>query len=163
MNVLVFSAFVVDSPWSVWILPLLVVVFGAAQRWVGRAATILVAACGHVFGTFVVALLVNTGIAHHQLSRRLADDPDVGVSYGVVALAGLLVFRVPARYRGRASVAGTVLLALVLALSQTFTDLGHLAAWALGVSTGFVGTRIRKTRHQAVRPSEMPDGSFGRP
>jgi hypothetical protein len=149
LDVLVLSAFVLESPWSLWILPVLVVVFGAAQRWLGRAATVLVAASGHVFGTLFVALLVNTGIAHHQLSRRLADEPDVGVSYGLAALLGLLAFRLGARWRPRVVLAGTAVLILVLVLSQTFTDLGHLVAWTIGLSTGLVGTRMAAASAQA--------------
>jgi hypothetical protein len=142
LDVLVLSAFVLESPWSLWILPVLVVVFGAVQRWLGMAATVLVAAFGHVFATLFVALLINTGLAHHQLSRRIADEPDVGVSYGLAALLGLLTFRLGSRWRPRVVVAGTAVLLLVLVVSQTFTDLGHLVAWTIGVSTGLVGSRM---------------------
>lgn len=42
------SAFVVAPLTGLWILVPLVVVFGAAQRWLGRAATVIVAVLGHV-------------------------------------------------------------------------------------------------------------------
>jgi hypothetical protein len=153
LSVLFLSAFVLESPWRLWLLPVLVVVFGAAQRWLGRAATILVAVGGHVFATVFVALVVNAGIAHHQLSRRVADEPDVGVSYGLAALAGLLVFRLTSRRRRWTALGGSTLLVLVLELSQTFTDLGHLVAWSIGLSTGLVGSRMLEASSRAAAPA----------
>jgi hypothetical protein len=149
LSVLFLSAFVLESPWRLWLLPVLVVVFGAAQRWLGRAATILVAVGGHVFATVFVALVVNAGIAHHQLSRRVADEPDVGVSYGLAALTGLLVYRLTSRWRRRTALIGSGVLLIVLALSQTFTDLGHLVAWSIGLSTGLVGSRMLEASSRA--------------
>lgn len=153
LSVLLVSAFVLESPWGLWVLPVLIVVYGAVQQWLGRAATLLVALSGHVFATVFTALMINAGIAHHQLSRGLADEPDVGVSYGVAALVGLLVFRLPARWRRRIALAGTAGLLVVLVLSQTFTDVGHLVAWIIGLSTGLVGARMT----EAVRSVGRPD------
>jgi hypothetical protein len=161
LSVLLLSAFVLESPWSLWVLPVLVVVFGAAQRWVGRVATVLVAVMGHVFATVFVALVVNAGIAHHQLSRRVVDEPDVGVSYGLAALAGLLAFRLPARWRVRVVLAATAVLLVVLALSQTFTDLGHLVAWSIGVATGLVGARMTEQARDAQDPDASPRSGPG--
>jgi hypothetical protein len=143
LAVLFLSAFVVESPWSLWILVPLVLAFGAAQQWLGRAATLLVAVMGHVFATVFVALIVNAGIANHQLSRRVADEPDVGVSYGLATLGGLLVYRLPPRWRTQVVLAVTAVLLLLVVVSQTFTDLGHLVAWGIGLAIGLVGTRMR--------------------
>jgi hypothetical protein len=140
--VLLLSAFVVSSPWSLWILPLLVWTYAAAQRWLGRAATVLVAMFGHVFATVFVGVLLTAGIAHHQLSRSLAREPDVGVSYGLAAVLGLLLYRVPAPWRRRLAATGTVALIALVVLSQTFTDLGHLVAWGIGLTMGYVGSRV---------------------
>ncbi|MCW2600904.1 MAG: hypothetical protein JWM02_2733 [Frankiales bacterium] len=143
--VLVLSAFVVSSLESLWILPCVVWVFGAAQRWVGRAATVLVAAFGHVFATVFVGILVHAGIAHHALSNGVAHEPDVGVSYGLAALVGLMVFRLPQATRRKVAVLGTAALIGFVLVSQTFTDLGHLVAWGIGLAMGFVGSRFAET------------------
>jgi hypothetical protein len=140
--VLLLSAFVVSSPWSLWVLPVLVWAYGAAQRWLGRTATVLVALFGHVFSTVFVGVLLTAGIAHHQLSRRVAREPDVGVSYGLATVLGLLTYRLPPRHRHRVVALGTVALVGMVAVSQTFTDLGHLVAWGIGLSMGFVGSRF---------------------
>ncbi len=144
--VLFVSAFVVSSPWGLWILPFLVWGFGAAQRWLGRAATVLVAAFGHVFATVFVGVLINAGIAHHQLSRSIAREPDVGASYALAALVGVMVFRLTPAARGKVSVVVTAGLTGHLVLSQTFTELGHVVAWVIGLTMGFVGSRIAGAR-----------------
>ncbi len=137
--VLVVSAFVVPDLGGLWLLPVLLVVYSAAQRWVGRTATLLVAAFGHVFATVFVAMLLAAGIAHNQLDRSIAHEPDVGVSYGLAAVLSLLTRRLPGRLR-LFSAWGTVgYLLLRLALSQTGTDLGHLVAWLIGLSMAVVG------------------------
>jgi hypothetical protein len=137
--VLGLSAFVVATPAGLWVLAPLVVAYGAAQRWVGRLATLVVAVFGHVGATLFVAVLLATGIAHHQLDRSIAQQPDVGVSYGVAAVLGVLTARRP-EHRLRWVLAGTLLLVARLAVSDTFTDLGHLTAWTIGVAIGLVVT-----------------------
>lgn len=136
--VLVVSAFVLQSPWGLWVLPLLVWAYGAAQRWRGRATTVLVAGAGHVLATVVVALLLATGVAQHVLDHRLTHEPDVGVSYGLAAVLGLLVQRLPRHRRRLVAVAGTVALVVTALVSETFTDLGHLLAWDVGLALGWL-------------------------
>jgi hypothetical protein len=152
--VLLLSAFVVSSPWSLWVLPVLVWAYGTAQQWLGRRATVLVALFGHVFATVFVAVMLTAGIAHHQLSRDLAREPDVGVSYGLAAVLGLLVHRLPPRRRHRVVPAVTVVLLVLVGVSQTLTDLGHLVAWCIGLTMGFVGTRLADARDGQPRCSD---------
>ena len=141
LRVLVASAFLLASPWSLWVIPAVLWAYGALQRWLGRLATVVVAVVGHVFATVFVAVMVAAGIAQHQLDRRVSNEPDVGVSYGLAAVVGVLVFRLPPKQRHVIATLGTVALVGVLVLSQTFTDLGHLVAWLLGLAMGFVGAR----------------------
>ena len=132
--VLVLSAFVVSSPWGLWILIPLVGLFGAAQRWLGRTATVLVAVLGHVGATVFVALLLAAGIDHGRLDPALAREPDVGVSYGLAAVAAVLAARVPARLRPW-YVPGLLLVAAgPLVVRTTSTDLGHTTAVLLGLA-----------------------------
>lgn len=142
VRVLVLSAFVVSTPWSLWVVPVLVAVVGGAQRWVGRTATLVVALFGHVLSTVFVAVLLQAGIATHLLDRDLAREPDVGVSYVLAAVWGLLLFRAsPQRRRVVGPLVVLGLLAVVV-LSETFTDVGHLVAWCIGAGTGLVGSRM---------------------
>lgn len=151
--VLLVSAFVLPSALSLWVLPVLVLAYGAAQRWLGRTATLLVALFGHVFATVFVAVLLAAGIAHHQLDRSVAREPDVGASYGLAAVLAVLAYRLPPVPRRLVALGGTVFLLGLLLVSQTFTDLGHLTAWLIGLSMGEVGAAAGRSAQQRVPAS----------
>ena len=126
------SAFVVAPVSGLWILAPLVVTFAAAQRWLGRASTVIVAALGHVGVTLFVAVLLTAGIHAGRLSPALAQTQDVGVSYAVATVAGLLVARVQLRLRPW-YIAGLLALTVVpLLFDPNFTAVGHLTAVLLG-------------------------------
>jgi hypothetical protein len=140
-RVLLLSAVVVpDAPGLLVLVPL-VVVLAAAQRWLGRVATLLAFGFGHVGATLVVALVLVTGLTHGRLDPALAHAPDVGVSYGLVGLVGLLTARVPRRVRLSFALVPLLALGAVLAVSPDFTALGHLVALAVGFALALVVTR----------------------
>lgn len=154
VEVLLLSAFVISSPYGLWILVPTVWAYGICQRWLGRAATIWVGVFGHVFSTVFVSVLLTAGIASHRLDRSLAREPDVGVSYGLAAVLGILTYRLsPARRRLVAAVATGIFVGFV-AVSETFTDLGHLVAWAIGLVMGAVGRAVSDAGNAARADSE---------
>lgn len=134
--VLVVSAFVLPSPWALTVLPVLVWAYGVAQRRLGRVQTLLVAGTGHLVATVLVAFALATGVAQHLLDRRLTHEPDVGVSYGLAAVLGVLVHELPPRLRLPVGIGATLALVATALVSETFTDLGHLLAWGIGVALG---------------------------
>ncbi len=144
--VLVASAFVVAPLSGLWILVPLVVAFGAAQRWLGRAATLVVATLGHVGATLFVAVLLATGIERGWLSPAIAHAPDVGVSYGLAAVAGLLAARVPAGRRRWYVLGLLVVAAGPLAIRPTFTYVGHTIAALLGLALAVLVARANAAR-----------------
>jgi len=146
--VLFVSAFVTSSLTGLWIVAPVLWAYAVAQRWLGRGPTILVAAFGHVFATLAVAVLLASGIAHHQLDRDLAREPDVGASYGLAAVVGVLTLRLPPRRRRWVVLAGTGVGLVAALVSETFTDAGHLIAWGIGLAMGQVGLAIG--RHTAA-------------
>jgi hypothetical protein len=137
------SAFVVSSAWSLYQMPFLVWVLGAAQRWVGRPATIGVALLGHVGSTLVVAGLLTHVVPDGLLAASAQHAVDVGVSYLGVCLAAFVVSRVPRPLRP-AYVLGLVAYFAGPALHEpTFTDLGHTCSLLLGFSAALLTARIR--------------------
>lgn len=135
------SAFVVSSVWGLWILAPLVLVFAAAQRWLGRAATVIVAVLGHVGATLFVAMLLAAGIDDGVVDADLARAPDVGVSYGLAAVAGVLVGRVPRRRRPWYGLGVLAVAAGSLLLDQDFTGVGHVTAVLLGFALAVLTAR----------------------
>ena len=135
------SAFVVSPLWGLWILAPLVVVFAAAQRWLGRAATVIVAVLGHVGATLFVAVLLAAGINDGVVDAAEARAPDVGVSYGLAAVAGVLVGRVPRRWRPWYALGVLAVAAVSLLLDQDFTGVGHVTAVLLGFALAVLTAR----------------------
>jgi hypothetical protein len=140
--VLVASAFVVSPLWGLWLLPVLVVVYGAAQRWLGAAATVVVAVFGHVGATLFVAVLLAAGVTAGDLDPAVVEAPDVGVSYGLVAVAALLTVRLPPRRRVWYALALIAYCLVPALVDPDFSSLGHLVAAGFGFGVAVVATRV---------------------
>jgi hypothetical protein len=132
--VMLVSAFVEPSPWDLWIVVPLVWALGEVQRRLGRAAVLVVGALGHVGATLFVSTVLTAGIAKGRIALAAATATDVGRSYVLVTALGLLAARVEGARR-RWYVAGLSLFLMgSLLFARSFTDLGHLVAWVLGLS-----------------------------
>jgi hypothetical protein len=132
--VLVASAFVLWGGLAgLLLLPLVAVVMGAVERWLGKLATVLVFAFGHVGATLGLAVLLVSGISHRAIDPQIATVDDVGVSYGLLAMAGTLSARVSTRWRAwYAGAIGGVPLA-AFAITREPTDVGHVLAALIGL------------------------------
>ncbi len=139
--VLVLSAFIEPTLVQLWIVPVLIWVYGTVQRWLGRAATVVAAVLGHVGATLFVATVLTAGVAHGRISLSVEDAADVGASYGVVAAAALLAARVPRRWLAGYVSGCSGLLVGALVLHRTFTDLGHAVAWTIGLALALLVSR----------------------
>lgn len=139
---LALSAFVISEPAELLLLPVLVVTYAFAQYYFGRAAVLVSILIGHLLATLCVAVTVLTSIFHGVLQPNVSQATDVGFSYGLACVSGLLAVAVP---RGRwrrlyvAALIGMWSLPILLGppwlhiTSPTFTDLGH----TLALLTGF--------------------------
>ncbi len=156
--VLVVSAFVEPSVMQLWIIGPLVWALGALQRRLGRAATVVTVMVGHIGASLFVATMLTAGIAKGRISLTEATATDVGVSYGLVAVLGVLTVYIPRRWRRPTVLGGTLALVGVLAVGRSFTDLGHLVAWAFGLGLSvLVGAAVRTASGpSAPAPSPGP-------
>ena len=142
--VLAVSAFVEPSIRQLWIVVPLVWALGAPQRWLGRAAVVVTVLLGHVGATLFVATVLTAGIVHGRIALSEATATDVGVSYGLVAVLGLLsAALVPGARRRWYLAAFTAGFVLALVAGRSFTDLGHLIAWILGLALALLVHRAR--------------------
>jgi hypothetical protein len=144
--VLFASAFVVSSLTGLWQIPLLLLLYAAAQRWVGRAATIIVALIGHVGATLFVATLLTTGIFHGWLARSIARTSDVGISYGLACLMGFLLIQVPRRWRIGYLIVAIGYFVSPLVYDPNFTSVGHTTALLLGLGLALIAHRAATAR-----------------
>jgi hypothetical protein len=115
-------------------VPIFALVVAPAERRLGWWRWIFVGFAAHVIGTFVGQGYLRLLIGRNRAPRRLVHARDVGVSYFVFGVGGALSGYIEPRWRARCQAA--VLLALVgnLALRPTFTEVGHLTAFVVGMA-----------------------------
>ncbi|HEX3611649.1 MAG TPA: rhomboid-like protein [Sporichthyaceae bacterium] len=140
---LVASVFVVSTAWSLYQLPFLVLAYGAAQRWVGRRATIAVAVLGHVGSTLIVAAVLHEAVVHGHEDPNIAHVIDVGVSYAGVCLGAFVVSRVPRLLRPAYALGLVGYFAGPVLTEHTFTSLGHTCSLVLGFGAARLVSRRR--------------------
>src|SRR5665647_2740462 len=110
LSVLFASAFVISPVFGLWIVVPMVVAYGELQRWLGRVSLFVVAVLGHIGATLFVATMEITELAKGRVGFSIAVSPDVGVSYGLAAVAGVLVVRVADTWRRRYVIASLVVI-----------------------------------------------------
>ena len=133
LKALVRSAFLLDDYAQLASTILLALVLAPVERWLGTARWLLVFAAGHAGATLATALAIWVAIRTGHASKNLETTVDVGVSYGFAAVGGILTWGL-ARRSARAWAFGiSALLMAALVLSHTFTDVGHLVAFAIGL------------------------------
>ena len=134
LHVLIESAMWISGGHWVPYAMLYTVFHAQAERWLGTARWLAVAASAHILASFISegALLWAIQLGHAPDSA--VNTLDVGVSYALAGIVGVLTYRIttPWRYGYLAVIlAGT---ALPLATSRTFTDLGHIASVLIGLA-----------------------------
>jgi len=132
-------AFITSAMWTAggrWLpYAVLYTVFHAqAERWLGTVRWLTVCAAAHVLATLVSegALLwaIHDGLAPFSAVNTL----DIGVSYALAGVIGVLTYRIAAPWRYAYLAAVLLVFALPLATSPTFTDFGHFIAVLIGLA-----------------------------
>ncbi|MET0455734.1 MAG: rhomboid-like protein [Mycobacterium sp.] len=133
LRVLVASLFWLDDRrWWPYV-PLFVGVVAPAERRLRWWRWLLVGLVAHVVATYVGQEHLGWRIRRGRAPRRLVDARDVGVSYFVLGVAGTLTGYVERRWRTRCQAAGLTALAVNAAARPTYTEVGHLTAFAVGL------------------------------
>ena len=148
LAVLFASPFVVSPVAGLWIVAPMAVAYGELQRWLGRAGALVVGVLGHVGATLFVATMEITSLAKGRVGFSIAVSPDVGVSYGLAAVAGVLVVRGADSWRRRYVIASLIVIVGQLLILRSFTGLGHLTAWLIGLAVAVPLSRVARTEHE---------------
>ncbi|MFC4034086.1 rhomboid-like protein [Streptomyces polygonati] len=134
IRVLIASALWIETPSGfVFYAVLFELLHATAERWLGTARWLLVAALAHVGATLVSQRAVFSGIRAERLPRSLEHTIDIGVSYGLAGIVGVLAYRVPWPWRWGYLAAVLAFFAYPVISRGTFTDLGHLTALLIGL------------------------------
>jgi hypothetical protein len=88
----------------------------------------------HVGATYLSEGYLYWRIQEAVSSPRLIDARDIGVSYFVVGIVGVLTYRIPARWRWVYRVGALVVFGVSLAVKRDFTQLGHFSALLIGLA-----------------------------
>lgn len=154
VRVLISSALWIDGRhW--WPYLILYTLFHApAERWLGTVRWLAVAAISHVGATYISQSVVYYDIRHGTAPQSAAFISDIGVSYALAGVEGVLTYLIPSPWR---YVYVVVLLGYyaepILRNSgyTGFTNIGHFTALLLGLAC-FPMTRGRDRRGWLPRP-----------
>jgi hypothetical protein len=154
-DVLVRSAFWSGTTTLLPVIATLAVVLVPAEAWLGTRRLVLVFAAGHVGATLATAVALSNGYVASGPDGDVEHAIDVGISYGALAVAAVLTYRLPRRWRPPY---GATLVfacgALALAPGAEFADFGHLVAILIGFAVAPL-----VLRHHAERgPSSGSSG-----
>jgi hypothetical protein len=132
-------------------VPVFVGVVGPAERRLRWWRWLLVGVSAHVIATYVGQSILRQSIKNGKAPRRLVNARDVGVSYFVFGVAGALSGYIQRPWRPRCQVATVAALAGNAAVRPTFTELGHLTAFVVGLAA----SRLAPDRDDMTYPSSV--------
>ncbi|MEV8569508.1 rhomboid-like protein [Streptomyces sp. NPDC051322] len=134
VRVLIQSALWIGSGHWVPYAVLFTVFHAQAERWIGTARWLAVAASAHVFASFISEGALLWAIQLGHAPKSAVNTLDVGVSYALAGVIGVLTYRIitPWRYGYLAVILLSTALPLVTA--RTFTDLGHFTSVLIGLA-----------------------------
>ena len=115
-------------------VPMFAGVVAPAERRLRWWRWLLVGSSAHAIGTYAGQGFLRWSLKKGEAPRRLANARDVGVSYFVLGVAGALTGYVRPPMRSRSQVVAVAALAGNAALRPTFTEVGHLTAFVVGLA-----------------------------
>lgn len=111
------------------------VFLAVAERWLGRWRYLVVGLGGHVVASVISQGLVGAAIVDGRAPAHLATVVDVGVSYFMAAVIGVLTYRIPRPWRWPYLVICLIAFGLPTVVDPvTFTEVGHATALLIGLA-----------------------------
>ncbi|MYR07052.1 hypothetical protein GTV32_12380 [Gordonia sp. SID5947] len=134
IQVLVSSLFWIDGSYWLPYLILFCIFHVPAERWLGSPRWLLVGLSAHVIATYVSEGILAVAIRHGMAGSSLVDVTDVGVSYFLAAVVGVLTYRIAYPWRWVYLIGILAVYGLPLMLDVTFTGIGHLSSLLVGLA-----------------------------
>lgn len=130
-------------------VPMFAGVVAPAERRLRWWRWLLVGSTAHAVGTIAGQGFLRWSLKKGEAPRRLVNARDVGVSYFVLGVAGALSGYIRPHWRSRSQATAVVALAGNAALRPTFTEVGHLTAFVVGLAA----VPLAPDRDQSPYPS----------
>ncbi|MEP9395345.1 rhomboid-like protein [Gordonia sp. VNK1] len=133
-HVLVASLFWIDGQWWFPYLILFLVFHRPAEQWLGSVRWFVVGFSAHVIATFLSEGALDRAIDDGLRSPSMVNVLDVGVSYFLAAIVGVLAYRIVRPWRWVYLAGVALVYGLPLAEQITFTGIGHASSVLIGLA-----------------------------
>jgi len=134
VRVLLTSLFWIDG-YAWWPYLLIFCLFLApAERWLGSLRFLIAGLTAHVLATFISEGFLYWQIQEAIVSPRNLNARDIGVSYFIVGIIGLLTYHIVRPWRRVYLLVSIAWFGIPLALNPKFTPLGHVSALIIGLA-----------------------------
>lgn len=152
LHVLIASAFWPDGGnWLTYVV-LFNLIHVPAERWLGTLRWLGLVVLAHVGATYASEGALYLAIQHGNAPASAANTLDVGVSYALAGVAGVLTYRLarPTRYVYLAAILALVVVPFAID-GVEFTEIGHCTA----VLIGFAYYPLTRSRGSPWDPFEI--------
>ncbi|WP_367043291.1 rhomboid-like protein [Streptomyces sp. Je 1-332] len=105
-----------------------------AERWLGTARWLAVAAAAHIGATLISEGVLALAIHHGAAPASSVNTLDVGVSYALAGVIAVLTYWVPSPWRYAYLLIVLAVYGTPLITGRTFTDLGHFTSVLIGLA-----------------------------
>ncbi|MGX4691348.1 rhomboid-like protein [Streptomyces sp. JNUCC 63] len=104
-----------------------------AERWLGTLRWLVVCVAAHVLATLISEGALLWAVQRHVAPGAAVNTLDVGVSYALAGVMGVLTHRMTPPWRYPYLAVLLVLYGVPLVAGRTFTDLGHFTSVLIGL------------------------------
>ncbi|MFI9504265.1 rhomboid-like protein [Nocardia sp. NPDC052566] len=151
------SAFVIgDIAAAFLIIPLFACLLAFAELRFGSRRLLRIFLAGHIGATLLVAAGLWVAVTADWLPDSIAWAEDVGVSYGAMAVVGALTVALPQRWQTVWATTWLLLATEGVVVGQTFTNVGHLLALAIGLAVAYGLLRPSTGEREPKAPRNRP-------
>jgi hypothetical protein len=123
----------IDGRYWLPYLVLFSVFLAPAEHWLGQWRWLTVGLSAHVLATYISEGVLYLAIDWGLAPARQVNASDVGVSYFLAGVAGVLSYRIARPWRWGYLAVAVAIFAVALIVKPGFTPVGHLAALLIGL------------------------------
>lgn len=105
-----------------------------AERWLGSLRFLIAGLTAHIVATYLSEGYLYWQIQEAAVSPKYLNARDIGVSYFVVGVVGLLTYRIARPWRWLYLLIALAWFGIPVVLGPTFTPVGHLGALLIGLA-----------------------------